>query len=55
MLYFKDAKKDKDRLDVFKKYLGTFTRFYEFMSQIVEYDDPALERLSLYARIAAPN
>ncbi|ADE54195.1 type I restriction endonuclease subunit R [Coraliomargarita akajimensis] len=51
---FKEAKKDKDALDIFKKDLGTFTRFYEFMSQIVDYDDKELEKLSLYARNLRP-
>ena len=51
---FKDAKRDKDSLDIFKKDLGTFVRFYEFMSQIVDYDDKDLEKLSLYARNLRP-
>ncbi len=51
---FKEAKKDKDALEIFKKDLGTFVRFYEFMSQIVDYDDADLEKLSLYARNLAP-
>lgn len=51
---FKAAKKEKDALEIFKKDLGTFVRFYEFMSQIVDYDDPNLEKLSLYARNLAP-
>jgi len=46
---FKACKKEKDGLDIFKKDLGTFVRFYEFMSQIVDYDDKNLEKLSLYA------
>jgi type I restriction enzyme R subunit len=50
----KEAKTKKDSLDVFKKDLGTFVRFYEFMSQIVDYDDKDLERLSLYARNLRP-
>jgi type I site-specific restriction-modification system R (restriction) subunit len=33
---------------------GTFVRFYEFMSQIVDYDDKTLEKLSLYARNLRP-
>jgi type I restriction enzyme R subunit len=33
---------------------GTFVRFYEFMSQIVDYDDKDLEKLSLYARNLRP-
>ncbi|VFS48175.1 Uncharacterised protein [Budvicia aquatica] len=45
---FKDCKQEKDKLDIFKKDLGSFVRFYEFMSQIVEYDDKELEKLSLF-------
>ncbi len=51
---FKECKKEKDALDIFKKDLGTFVRFYEFMSQIVDYDDKSLEKLSLYARHLRP-
>ena len=51
---FKECKKAKDRLEIFKKDLGSFTRFYEFMSQIVDYDNKDLEKLSLYARHLRP-
>jgi type I restriction enzyme R subunit len=51
---FKECKKAKDTLEIFKKDLGTFTRFYEFMSQIVDYDDKDLEKLSLFARNLRP-
>ena len=51
---FKDAKLEKDKLEIFKKDLGSFSRFYEFMSQIVDYDDKQLEKLSLYARNLRP-
>ena len=51
---FKECKKEKDALEIFKKDLGTFVRFYEFMSQIVDYDDKDLEKLSLYARNLRP-
>jgi type I restriction enzyme, R subunit len=51
---FRDAKKASDALEIFKKDLGSFTRFYEFMSQIVEYDDKDLEKLSLFARTLRP-
>jgi len=51
---FKDCKKEKDRLEIFKKDLGTFVRFYEFMSQIVDYDNKDLEKLSVYARNLRP-
>jgi type I restriction enzyme R subunit len=51
---FKDCKKAKDALEIFKKDLGSFVRFYEFMSQIVDYNDTDLEKLSLYARNLRP-
>lgn len=51
---FKECKQEKDQLEIFKKDLGTFVRFYEFMSQIVDYDDKDLEKLSLYARNLRP-
>lgn len=50
----KDCKQEKDALEIFKKDLGTFVRFYEFISQIVDYDDKELEKLSLYARNLRP-
>lgn len=50
----KDCQKEKDALEIFKKDLGTFVRFYEFMSQIVDYDDTSLEKLALYARHLRP-
>ncbi len=50
----KAAKQEKDALEIFKKDLGTFVRFYEFMSQIVDYDDKNLEKLCLYARNLGP-
>jgi type I restriction enzyme R subunit len=50
----KDCKQEKDALEIFKKDLGTFVRFYEFMSQIVDYDDKELEKLCLYARNLRP-
>ena len=51
---FKECKKEKDALEIFKKDLGTFVRFYEFMSQIVDYNDKDLEKLSLYSRNLRP-
>ncbi|NOQ63449.1 MAG: DEAD/DEAH box helicase [Methyloprofundus sp.] len=50
----KEATQAKDTLEIFKKDLGTFVRFYEFMSQIVDYSDKDLEKLSLYARVLSP-
>ncbi|CAN2041265.1 type I restriction enzyme, R subunit [Candidatus Magnetomoraceae bacterium gMMP-15] len=51
---FKDCKKEKDALEIFKKNLVSFVRFYEFISQIVDYDNKDLEKLSLYARNLRP-
>ena len=51
---FKECKQAKDELDIFKKDLGSFVRFYEFMSQIVDYNDKELEKLSLFARNLGP-
>ncbi len=45
----KERKDEKSALDIFKKDLGGFVRFYEFMSQLVDYDDRELEQLSVYA------
>ena len=50
----KEAKQELDALGLFKADLATFTRYYEFMSQIVDYESQDLEKLSLYARHLAP-
>ena len=50
----KDAQRQLEALDLFKRDLVSFTRYYEFMSQIVDYDSTDLEQLSLYARHLAP-
>ncbi len=50
----KDSKLALDALGLFKTDLVAFTRYYEFMSQIVDYDSQDLEKLSLYARHLAP-
>jgi type I restriction enzyme R subunit len=52
--HFRECKAEKNALEIFKKDLGTFVRYYEFMSQIVDYDDKDLEKLSLYARHLRP-
>jgi type I restriction enzyme, R subunit len=50
----KAATKELDALGMFKADLVSFVRYYEFMSQIVDYDSTDLEKLSLYARHLAP-
>ena len=50
----KAAGEEKGVLDVFRKDLGSFVRFYEFISQIVPLDDRDLELLGVYARHLRP-
>lgn len=50
----KESKLELDALGLFKSDLVAFTRYYEFMSQIVDYESQDLEKLSLYARHLAP-
>lgn len=51
----KAAQQDKNELDMFKKDLTTFTRMYEFLSQIVDYADEDLEKLNVFAKGLLPN
>ena len=51
---YKGYKIEQDALELFKKDLSTYTRAYEFMSQIVDYEDKSLEKLSLFARHLQP-
>jgi len=43
-----------DELQLFRKDVGTFIRQYDFLSQIVKYEGPSLEKLSIYLRHLAP-
>lgn len=43
-----------DELEIFRKDVGTFVRQYDFLSQIVNYEDTSLEKLSIYLRHLAP-
>ena len=43
-----------DELIMFRKDVGTFLRQYDFLSQIVNYEDLALEKLSIFLRHLAP-
>ena len=43
-----------NQLDLFKKNLQSFVRLYEFLSQIVNYEDNELEQLSVYAKHLYP-
>jgi len=49
----KECKQEKDGLEIFKKDLASFSRLYEFMSQIVDYKNPKMAQLSPFARVLA--
>ncbi|MET3998411.1 type I restriction endonuclease [Marinobacterium sp. MBR-109] len=50
----KAAEETRDSLDLFKKDVNSYIRFYEFISQITPFEDPALEQLNVYARHLLP-
>ena len=50
----KHAKEARDILEVFKKDLISFYRYYEFTSQIVNFEDYELEKLSIFAKHLYP-
>lgn len=50
----KTAGEQIDQLDLFKKNLQSFIRLYEFLSQIIDYEDRELELLCVYAKHLYP-
>ncbi|MBU0626047.1 DEAD/DEAH box helicase family protein [Patescibacteria group bacterium] len=54
-LELKEASEKKAALELFKKDLVTFTRLYEFLSQIVDYGDEELEKLWAFVKGLIPN
>ena len=50
----KEAGEQIDQLDLFRKNLQSFVRLYEFLSQIIPYEDPELEQLCVYAKHLHP-
>lgn len=50
----KDAGTTRDELDLFRKNLASFVRTYEFLSQIIHFDDAELEQLCVFARHLHP-
>ncbi|MCH9739805.1 MAG: DEAD/DEAH box helicase family protein [Epsilonproteobacteria bacterium] len=54
-LALKELHESKSELDIFKKDLVTFVRMYEFLSQIVDYDDEELEKLWAFVKHLIPN
>lgn len=49
-----EAGEEMDQLDLFKKNLKSFGRLYEFLAQIVDYEDPELEQLCVYGKHLYP-
>jgi type I restriction enzyme R subunit len=49
-----EAGKARDALDLFKKNLASFVRTYEFLSQIVSFEDRELEQLCVFAKHLHP-
>jgi type I restriction enzyme, R subunit len=43
----------KDRLDIFRSDLTSFVNAYDFLSQILNFEDVAIEKFALYARALA--
>ena len=54
-LDLKELNERKSELDIFKKDLVTFVRMYEFLSQIVDYEDEELEKLWAFVKHLIPN
>ncbi|MGJ9463655.1 type I restriction endonuclease subunit R [Actinotignum sp. GS-2025e] len=47
-------KAEIDELDLFRKDVGSFVRLYDFLSQIVDYQDTDLAKLALFLRLLKP-
>ena len=47
-------KAELDELDLFRKDVGSFVRLYDFLSQIIDYQDTDLEKLALFLRLLRP-
>ena len=54
-LELKNANEEKNALDLFKKDMIVFLRIYEFLSQIVDYADEELLKLSVFVKALIPN
>ncbi|TKR53272.1 type I restriction endonuclease subunit R [Allopusillimonas ginsengisoli] len=50
----KEAGEAVDKLGLFKKNLKSFVKLYEFLSQIVDYEDRELEQLNVFAKHLHP-
>ncbi|RKW98086.1 type I restriction endonuclease subunit R [Corynebacterium diphtheriae] len=48
------TKAEIDELDLFRKDVGSFVRLYDFLSQVIDYQDTDLEKLALFLRLLRP-
>ncbi|BBM86643.1 type I restriction endonuclease subunit R [Candidatus Uabimicrobium amorphum] len=46
----KETREQIDELKIFKRDLGSFSRYYEFVSQIIAFGDTDLEKLNIFSR-----
>ena len=46
-----EDKADLARLDLFRSDVATFVRVYDFMSQVIDYGNPGLEKRGIYLRL----
>jgi type I restriction enzyme R subunit len=49
-----EAGEERDSLETFRKDLQSFVRTYEFLSQVIDFDDRELEQLCVFARHLHP-
>ncbi|QDW61350.1 type I restriction endonuclease subunit R [Oerskovia sp. KBS0722] len=47
----RDDRAELDALDTFRKDVSTYVRLYDFMSQVVDYEDTDLEKRSIFLRL----
>lgn len=47
-------KKAMDELDLFKKDVASYVKTYDFLSQIIDYEDTTYEKLALFLRLLHP-
>ncbi len=50
----KEAEENRNSLDLFKKDVNSYIRFYEFVSQIIPFEDRELEQLNVFCRHLLP-
>ena len=51
----REDKIDLDELFIFRKDMGSFLRFYDFVTQIFNYEDNEIAKKAIYLRLLAPN